>query len=333
MRRISEDTRRRATEISRLFFEQNLSKSEISRRKGMSVTHVNRILKEAGQLGILEVTVRIPRLESLETQLRETYGLRRVRVIQTSEDKDTTRLELASTAAEIFDEIVNDGMTIGFSSGRTLFEMASKLPEKARPIKIFPLNVIFEEDVVLHGPSANTVTTIAWFRSRPSSEAFHVELFAPVCNGNSQHNRINDILHTPKIDQLKSHVNNLDAYFLTTSLIRSDSLLSKAWESRGLDNRGVRDKRIVGDVAFNVFDENGHEISSGIEDLMFKVDLSSLKIAAASVKPVVMIAGGDKSGAILAGARGHIFNTLITDSDTAEFLIKNRGDRGYPDVA
>jgi DNA-binding transcriptional regulator LsrR (DeoR family) len=39
-----------------------------------------------------------------------------------------------------------------------------------------------------------------------------------------------------------------------------------------------------------------------------------------------MIAGGDKSGAILAGARGRVFNTLITDSDTAEFLIKNKGE-------
>lgn len=333
MRRISEDTRRRATEISRLFFEQNLSKSEISRRKGMSVTHVNRILKEAGQLGILQVTVRVPRLENLESQLREAYGMRQARVIQASEDKATTRLELATTAAEIFDEIVSDGMAIGVSSGRTLFEMASRLPEKDRAIKIFPLNVIFEEEVVVHGPSANTVTTIAWFRSRPNSEAFHVELFAPSGVGNSPRNQVAEILHTPKIEQLRAHVDNLDAYFLTTSLIRSGSLLSKAWESRGVSDRDVRDKRIIGDVAFNVFDENGSEIASGIEDLMFKVNLSSLKKAAASTKPVVMIAGGDKSGAILAGARGRIFNTLITDSDTAEFLIRNRGDRGYPDAA
>jgi deoxyribonucleoside regulator len=309
-----------------MFFEQNLSKSEISRRKGLSVTHVNRILKEAGQLGILQVTVRVPRLENLETQLREAYGLRHTRVIQASEDKATTRLELATAAAEMFEEIIRDKMSIGLSSGRTLFEMASRLTEKPRAIKIFPLNVIFEQDVVVHGPSANTVTTIAWFRSRPSSDAFHVELFAPPGGNNSPQDWIAEMLHAPGIEQLRSQVDDLDAYFLTTSLIRADSLLSRTWESRGLTDRVIRNKGMVGDVAFNVFDENGSEIRSGIEDLIFKVNLSSLKKAAASAKPVVMIAGGDKSGAILAGARGRVFNTLITDSDTAEFLIKNKGE-------
>jgi deoxyribonucleoside regulator len=333
MHKGNEDTRRRATEISRLFFEQNLSKSEISRRKGISVTHVNRILKEAGQLGILQVTVKIPRRDALENELRDAYQLRHVRVIQSSEDKSTTRAELATIAAVIFDEVVKHGMSVGLSSGRTLFEMASRLADKPRSIQVFPLNVIIEKDVAVHGPSANTVATIAWFRSRPDGEAFHVELFAPAGNQDSIQQTVSEMLRSPQITELRSRVDNLDAYFLTTSLLRPDSLLAELWQTRGLTDRDLRSRRMVGDAAFNVFDERGMLVTSGLEDLMFKVDFGALKNAAASVKPVVMIAGIDKSGAVLAAARGKLFNTLVTDSDTAEYLLRNKDRRGFTEVA
>src|SRR5579859_1036481 len=104
---------KRLVEISRLFYEEQLSKSEIANLHRISITHVNRLLREALDMGIVEVAIRAPRFEDLEVKLARGFNLQEVRVVETTDDPDALRRELAEAAAEFLHPQLKNGVKVG----------------------------------------------------------------------------------------------------------------------------------------------------------------------------------------------------------------------------
>src|SRR5690242_13378005 len=67
---------------ARLYFLQGRSQAEVAEQLGTSRSNVSRMLTEAQKLGIVEIRVNDPtgRAYELETEVREAFGLRDVRV-------------------------------------------------------------------------------------------------------------------------------------------------------------------------------------------------------------------------------------------------------------
>lgn len=314
---------RRLTDICRMFYEQNLSKTEIANIYRISLTHVNRLLRDARERGIVEIQIRSPRFEELELQLIETYGLRDARVVQSTDNIDAQRLEIAREAATYFDQHVSEGSKVGLSSGRTMFELVSMLPEKPRRLTIYPLNVMVEANATVASVSANTVATALWFRSRPTSTAHRVEMFFPDETDTVLKVSVSSLLRRKSIEMMSSRIRDLDAYFLGAAPLRPDSQIIGWSLRRGTDLSGLAHKGIVGDIAFNLVNDLGGEVPTEIEGLVFHIDIESLKTAASDERKLVSLVGGgiDKAPIIKAALSARLCNSLICDSDVARAVL------------
>ena len=314
---------RRLTEVSTMFYERSLSKTEIANACNISITHVNRLLREAQKRGIVQISIRPPRFEHLELRLSQRFRLHAARIVPSTDDPDTLRSELGREAAGYFDQNVHEGKSIGVSSGRTIFEMASFVPERPRNISIYPLNVVVDGDSSIRGVSANTVATILWFRSRPLSKAYRIEMFFPVQSVTVLRRRATELLQSPAAKELSERIGHLDVYLLGAGELRENSQVSSLLRSCGLDTPELVRRGIVGDIAFNLMGKDGEAIPGGIEDLMYRIDLADLKVAASSGgKLVILVAGGhEKIPCIRAALMARACNVLVTDSETAQGLL------------
>lgn len=304
-----------------MFYEQSLSKSDIARQLRLSVTHVNRLLREGVKTGVVEIRVKAQTIQTFETELIKAFGLRDARVVASSADPESTRVDLGRAAATLFDEIVRDGATVAVGSGRTLFELASRLPEHPRSISIYPANLIVEQDLQVTGVTANAVATIIWFRSRPSAQAWRLEMFFPTAAGEMLTEYTTSLSKTHPFNALQETLCNLDAYFLGASEFRPESQLARLRAEFSVTGAEFP---VVGDIGFNVLDSQGRELDSGLDHMMLRVPASSLQTNAARGKDVVLVAGGpSKAGIISAALCGKLCNILVTDAHTAEILLRD----------
>jgi len=284
------------------------------------------LLREAQRKGIVQISVRSPRFEGLEEEIRKRYGLRDVRVVQHWNDENALRTELGRESAAYFDQNVSDGFQVGISSGRTIFEMASRVPERARKISIFPVNAVADVDTTIKGLGANTTATILWFRSRPLATSHRVEMFFPGGTGASIGQKSKEILDSQAVRELAEQVRDLDCYFLGSGEVREESQLQLLLRRSGIQMSPVAAGAMVGDVAFNALDVDGSVMKMGIEDWLFRVEAEDLRRAVEKGRMVVLVAGGaEKHPIIQAATKGRLLNVLITDSETARALLARPG--------
>lgn len=81
--------------VSQMYYDEGLNQSQIAGEVGYSRSSVSRMLTEARETGIVQITIGHPlqRLQSLEENLRNKYGLKTVRVAYSYDDS------IASTAS------------------------------------------------------------------------------------------------------------------------------------------------------------------------------------------------------------------------------------------
>jgi len=314
---------KRLVEVARLFYREQLSKTEIANRQQISITHVNRLLRDAQQKGIVEVLIKPPRFEGLEAELSRRFKLREVRVVQSTRDPESLRKVLAEEAAEYLQPHLKNGAKVGVASGRTVFETVSAIREGPRQIEIYPLNILANSETEVKSLSANTIATVLWFKCRPLAKAFRFELFFPHQSFPEVRKSSRASLGHPESRKLRSEMGELDVYILGISELRPDSQLVEFSETCGVDLAALTSKGVVGDVAFNTIGADGNLIAIGLEDLIFQVELSDLKNASNKRDRFVVLVGGgiDKLPAIKAALAGQVFNRIVTDSDTAESLL------------
>jgi deoxyribonucleoside regulator len=318
-----EPVERLLLKISRLYFEEGKSMTEIARNLQISVTHVGRLIREAQERGIVQISIRSPGFHDLELALVERYRLQDVRVVASSESEDVLRRDLGIRAADFFEEAVSEGARIGVGSGRTLFEMIQSVRERSRDISIFPLTTVAERGLNTRSISANTLANILWFKSRPSASAYTLSLCLPDCSAQEIAQYLRSLRHKPSIDAFCRALQELDFYFFSASHLRPDSELIELAETTGKDIDTLRRMGITGDYLFNTIDANGEDLPCGVEAYLINLALVKLqKLSQDAQCQTILIAGGqEKVEIIRAGLSSRLFKILITDDRSARSLL------------
>lgn len=80
--------------VSQMYYDEGLNQSQIAGEVGYSRSSVSRMLTEARETGIVQITIGHPlqRLQSLEENLRNKYGLKTVRVAYSYDDNIASML-------------------------------------------------------------------------------------------------------------------------------------------------------------------------------------------------------------------------------------------------
>lgn len=119
--------------VANLYYNVEMTQNQIAERFFTSRSKISRMLKEARQLGIVEIKILEPwdRNVELEQEFMRRFALKDVRVISVKEANNTMVLQkLGEVAAYYLDNLLNDNMILGISWGNTMYHTVQSGQDK-----------------------------------------------------------------------------------------------------------------------------------------------------------------------------------------------------------
>ena len=312
---------RLVTRVAWLYHVRSMKQSEVANELGLSQSRVSRLLDIAVSMGIVKTTVRIPPGLHLEQEqdLKDCYGLLDAHVFDVPGHDDEAQFlrDLGQVLAGYLVDNPLEGDIIGFTSwSRTLRETVRVL------------------DVV-----------------NPTGASYVVELLGDVGPPDAQHD-------AAEVTRLLARNTGAQPRFLRVPGVVSDAEArrtildhdSHARETLGLLDRvdealvaigtltvepplrpgenfftheqleHVRSLGSVGQVNLRFINADGSVIDSELDDMVIGVSPEQLR----SYRRSIAAAGGpSKHAAIRSALVGGWVNTLVTDTETANYLLAN----------
>ena len=129
--------------VANLYYNSEMTQSQIAERLYTSRSKVSRMLKEARELGIVEIYIKEPWERNLEYEqrMKEEFSLKNIRIIMSKDaEKEKVQALLSEAAAYYLDSIVKQNMVVGISWGNTLYHIVKYIA--ANNHKNIPLTVV-----------------------------------------------------------------------------------------------------------------------------------------------------------------------------------------------
>jgi DNA-binding transcriptional regulator LsrR (DeoR family) len=305
------------SKVSKLYYEQKLTQQEISERLRLSRPKVSRLLQQAEDEGIIQISVLSPpgSFAPLEQQLETRFGLQEAVVIEISNasSQEAVSKQIGIAAANYLQNTIQDGDIIGIFWGVTLNAMISTL----QPCQANNVHVV----QMIGGLGPPEAEEHATDLCRRMSRLLNSKLTLIPAPGLVDHPGVKKVLledsHVQHAFQMFSQIN---LAFIgigsasPNSFIMQNHILSQA-ELEHLRSLGA-----VGETALRFFDAEGQAISSDVDDRVIGIPLHELR----QIKRVVGMAGGSqKEEVIRAALAGGLIDVLITDHGLAERLLQS----------
>ncbi|NJN83837.1 MAG: sugar-binding transcriptional regulator [Caldilineaceae bacterium] len=303
--------------IAKTYYEDGLTQDQIGKRFGLSRIKVSRLLQQARQNGVVQISI-APLADSfadLERELETVFGLYEAVIVASGDGSQSEIVPLLGQAAAAYlARCVEDGQVLDLSWGTTLLATV---------------------DAVLsqHLPNMRVVQMLGGL-GRLESEVYGSDLALRLAQALGAKMRL---LQSPGIvsskmvrDALLDDVNIAETLALAAqadvalvgigspkpgSVVLQAGILS---EQELLDLQSVG---AVGDIALRFFDAQGAAIDHPINERIIGLTLAQI----ASIPRVIGVAGGgDKAEVIKAALRGRLLSVLVTDEQTARWLLSDR---------
>jgi DNA-binding transcriptional regulator LsrR (DeoR family) len=308
------EEQRLLVKVSKMYYEEGLSQDDIILRLNLSRSKISRLLQQARDEGIVQITVNTPKhlFSELETRLEKLFGLYEAIVVEThaGDSQENIIRDLGIAAAGYLERSVGTTTTIGISWGSTLHGMVAALHSNRLP-KTKVVQIIGG----LGQPEAEVHATDLCHRLARSLGSQLTLLPAPGIVSTEQ---ARDVLMADLfIQRAMSMFDHLDIAFVGIGTPTPESLLGSILSSTEMET--LRQNGAVGDIALRFFDIQGQPVQSEIDQRVIGITFAQLK----RTRRVVGISGGvEKFQSVLGALRGKLINVLITDSINAEKLLQ-----------
>ena len=129
--------------VLNLYYVDGLTQAQVGRRLGLSTPKVNRLLQQARQQGMVEITIHTPLQHALdlEDRLKASFEIQEVVVIpRIAEDANTYARTLGRAGARYLLGCLADGHTIAIGGGAGVHAVVQALdPSRAYDLKVAPV--------------------------------------------------------------------------------------------------------------------------------------------------------------------------------------------------
>jgi DNA-binding transcriptional regulator LsrR (DeoR family) len=318
------DHRRLLVKASRLYYENGLNQNEIGERLGLSRQKVQRILKEAHDQAVVQITIQpiIGVFSDLERGLEERFGLAEAIVVETTtsgnhESQATIAREVGAGAAEYLMRVIRPHDKIVISVGNSLLGMVNAMPHSPH-LDADDLTVI-QGLGGLGDPRHETYATQLVTRLAHALRAEPVLLGAPAVAGTRETR--DSFIRDPHIAKTLDMARTADMIFVGIGPSRSDSVVVqdfwKVMQPSALDD--MHGRGVAGSLNLRYYDADGRAFVSEFDERIIGLTLDEIK----RIRRVAGVAGGtSKREAIRAALAGKLINVLVTDHITAQHLLK-----------
>ncbi len=307
--------------VASLYYEEQKTQQQIANALGVSRSGVSRLISEARERGVVEITVHHPlnTTPRLEKKLIKTFGLKDARVLAGRFDSYEEVLgKVGRLAARYFEERVHDGMTVGISWGGALYEMIRTI----RPADYRNISV-----VQLIGATGAEAT--------PTSGPILAQLLAEKLNSRSyqlhaplvvKERRAREALINERhIRETLERARRADIAIVGIGTTRSGYYsLVRAGYLTEEEAAEVRRSGAVGDVCAQHYDLDGNWLDTTLNRCVIGIGYEDLQ----RIGSVIGVVGGAvKARAIYGALRGRYVNVLITDEDAANKVLQLAEER------
>jgi len=303
--------------ISKLYYQQNLSKVDISKKLRTSRFKIARLLEDAVKEGIVTINIKEPKNTylDLENNLEEKFRIFRAYVVDSSSDYNLTKRNLGRAAANCLDNIVYDGDIIGIAWGTTIYEMINALPAKIDKKNISVVQLTGGLDQI--ETKYNAIELSSRLSKTFNSSCY--QLYAPAIVDSIQIKKL--LLSDSSIKRTLDMFSKVNIAIVGIGSVspKPSTLLYKEGFLKEKDIKKIFLSHAAGDINTYFYDVNGNNCKSELEDRAVGMNIEQLK----RVRHVIGVAGGEfKAKAILAALKGKIINILVTDYKTAKILLE-----------
>ena len=309
---------RLATQVARLYHEQNKTQPEIALALNITQTRVSRLLRFALEEGIVRTTVHVPSgiFSDIEEKLQKKYGGVEFLVVDAvGEDDDSILSALGSSAAAYLEMAIPSCEIIGISSwSETLF----KAVELMRPL---PNKGITTHVVQVFGGfgQANSQIFATRLTERLAQHANAEALFmlAPgVVSSLEMHAML---INDATCHQVLSYCNKLSLILMGIGTLTPSRLLQESGNGvTAEDMKELRQHDAAGDICLRFYDRKGVLIDSDFNRRVVGITAEQIL---ATPRRVAVAGGKRKLESIHAALCGGWLTTLITDLTTAQSLL------------
>ncbi len=298
-------------QIAILYYEKGISQKQISELMGISKMSVSRILQKAKDLGIVKINIELPYKLNLELcdEVVKKFKLEKAYIVEINNiknQKEQIAEQLAKVAAFNISLMDLDNKVIGLGIGRTLGLMVNYLPTiNTKNTHIIQL-MGGMQDVTFFNP----FTIIQEASKKLNAKGTFLTSLAYAENKIIKDNIIQS-------SPIGKNFKKADIAIFGIGSVGRATKIDLDIIDRNIIEK-IEEQGAVGNVLGHFFDKKGNFIVSEIEDVIVSISIQNLF----KFKSRIAVAGGEYKreairGAILSG----IVNILITDEDTAKFLL------------
>ncbi|MDZ7315665.1 MAG: sugar-binding transcriptional regulator [candidate division KSB1 bacterium] len=300
------------------YYLNDLTQQQISERLGLSRIKISRLLKQAREENIVTITLNAqPGMRTqmeVEAEIERRYGLHEVVVVPCEDTASSASVQatLAPAAVECLLRRLTGNEVIGIAMGKTMISVVQALPFIKMPrLKIVQMNGNLGQVMTME-QSAELARQMA---AKLSAELYLLN--APGLAADVESARV--FKKDPTIASALSLAAHADIAVLSIGrfapgrLPIPDTLRLSPQEVSLMTNSGA-----VGDIALRFIDEQGGKVETPLDERIIGLSFEELR----RIPCVIAVAGGDeKRQVIRAGLKTGIPKVLITDQNTAAFLI------------
>ncbi|HWS56957.1 MAG TPA: sugar-binding transcriptional regulator [Actinotalea sp.] len=312
----SEDQMRLMAKIARMYHERGMRQSEIAEELHVSQPRVSRLLKRAGEVGIVRMTIALPSgvHTDLEEALERAYGLGEAVVVDVGGSDAEVIPALGAATAVYLETTLTGGDTVGISSWSATLLAAV---ESMRPSRIPVVDTVVQVVGGIGDPRVQMQATrlIGLFASGTGAQP--VFMPAPGMLGTSSAR--DSLVADPTVSGVMDIWPTLTMVLVGIGSLEPSPLLRESGNAMAeADQALLREAGAVGDICLRFFDADGVPVRSAVDDRVIGIGADALR----EVRRRVAVAGGArKHSAIRAALRGGWVNVLITDVDEAQRLL------------
>lgn len=307
--------------VANMYYNTELTQNQIAERLYTSRSKISRMLKEARELGIVQISIREPWERNLEYEQRmqELFHLKNIRIIkQKDPDEESVKLLIYEAAAYYLDSIIKENMVVGISWGNTLYNVVKYIA--ANNHKNIPITVV----PIMGAANISSPEKDGLDLSKDLASAYggkYQYIYAPLFVKSKEVKE--SLIQDDNIKGALEMAQNADVILTSVG-----SIVHKSWSNYLSEKtlNALEKKGVVGHIGGHFFDIDGRELDSSLAERMMGIDFNRLKDS----QELVCIAFGEKKAEPVLGAiKGKYISTLIIDEKCAEKILSNPGQTAH----
>lgn len=309
---------RMMTKVAHLYHTRGIVQTEIARTLGISQARVSRLLAAAEEADIVR-TIVVPPVglnADLEQGVEKMFGMREVHVVDASGETGEQRTETLGIAlAGVFQVLPVGDKAIGFTSWsrsmRRFVENLTSFPHSSARAVIELLGDVGQP--AIQHQATNATERLA---SLTDAEPLFLRVPGVVSTPEVREAILSNDPHARRalaaMDDLDVALVGIGNATIVPPLVGGENFFTQEQFD------AVRAKGAVGEINLNFMDADGHPVPSELDDLVIGVSLEQLRRAE---RRIGVSGGADKHEALLAAVRGGWINVLVTDEESAQYLL------------